>query len=93
MSFRYDTDAELNIKPGSTVSGTIVHMKETSLILDVHLSKGIVKGVLAYNQLSDNPGLPPKRELVVNLPYQVSMGVDLKYLFLISQKEMTKMAV
>lgn len=51
-----DEDGEDTIRPGSTVSGTVVHMKEKSVILDVALPKGFTKGVLTHNHLSDNPG-------------------------------------
>ncbi|CAM6099604.1 unnamed protein product [Calypogeia fissa] len=51
-----ENEVEDDIRPGRIVSGTIVHMKEKSIILDVLLPQGFTKGVLPHNHLSDNPG-------------------------------------
>lgn len=46
----------MGIKPGEIVSGTVAHIGDNAIVVDIPTAKGLVKGYLTFPHLSDNLG-------------------------------------
>lgn len=46
----------MDIKPGEIVSGTVAHITDNVIIVDIPMAKGSAKGYLTFPHLSDNIG-------------------------------------
>ena len=50
------SEGEADVKPGKIVAGTVAHVSDSVVILDISTAKGSVKGYLTFPHLSDNLG-------------------------------------